>query len=486
MLNVLTADQSASADRYTIEKGLPSLVLMERAALSIVKIIEENELDPSAALILCGTGNNAADGVAVARLLCEKGWLPSICLLGNKEKYSHDLNRQLEIIREYPVCFADEFDPEDYTLILDGMFGIGLKRPVSGIYETVIRTVNECSVPVIAIDIPSGLNADNGIVEGCAVCADITVTFQYAKVGQLTGNGPGLCGDLYVENIGIMPVTEDPKCCVLTGEDLDLLPGRDESGNKGTFGKLLVVAGSKEICGAAYLCAAAAMKCGIGMVRIFTSEINRAPVCSLLPEALITTYGENTQDLDKLDDALDWADCVLCGPGIGTDDFSAELLKRLLKKNPHPIVLDADALNILSVKEELWELIHYPCTVTPHAGEMSRLTQKSVSEIKADPLGAAMDLAEKRNVVCVLKDSVTVTAYPQGQIVINTTGSSALATAGTGDVLAGMIAGYYTRYRNEDLPLAAFAVYEHGAAGESAEAILGADAVTATDLLIHI
>lgn len=484
MLNILTAAQMAAADQNTIQKGIPSLVLMERAALSIVRVLEENELDLSRVLVLCGTGNNAADGVAAARLLCEQGYLPTICLLGDEKKFSPDMKVQLQVIREYEVRFVTDFDPLDHTLIIDAMFGIGLKREIGGVYRSVIERINESPVPVAAVDIPSGLNADSGRIEGCAVCADITVTFQYAKAGQMLDCGPSLCGDLYVENIGIFPVEEG--FYMLTGEDIDLLPPRDESGNKATFGKLLIVAGSKEICGAAYMSAAAAMKCGIGMVKIFTSENNRTALSVLLPEALITTYSENTDDLGKLKEALSWADCVLAGPGLGTDDFSAELLRQLLKQNDHPLVLDADALNILSAHEEFWKLIRTECTITPHIGEMKRLTGNSTEEIKTDPVGIAVRFSQKRNVTCVLKDAVTVTAEPSGEVFINTTGSSALATAGTGDVLAGMISGYRTRYRMEDLPYAALAVYAHGAAGESAEAVLGADAVTATDILDYI
>ena len=486
MLDIVTAGRMAAADQNTIKNGLPSLVLMERAALRVVEVLEENELDLSRVLVLCGTGNNAADGVAAARLLCEKGFLPAVCLLGNEEKFSPDLRVQLSVIRQYPVEFVQDFRPEDYSLILDAMFGIGLKRDIGGIYETVIEEMNSSDVPVIAVDIPSGLDADTGLIRRCAVCADITVTFQYAKIGQLLANGPALCGDLYVENIGIFPIKDNKELFALTGDDFSLLPGRDESGNKGTFGKLLIAAGSREICGAAYLCAAAALRCGIGMVKIFTAEENRTALNTLLPEALVTTYAQDTDDLARLDEALSWADAVLAGPGIGTDDFSVALLKRLLQKNTLPAVLDADALNILSAHEELWEEVNFECTITPHVGEMSRLSGLDIGTIKEQAVHAAAEFAAKRNVTCVLKDAVTVTACPSGEVYINTTGSSALATAGSGDVLAGMAAGYLTRYRDTDLPLAAMAVYAHGSAGEQAEEISGADAVCASDLLDFI
>lgn len=485
MLSVLSADAMASADRSTIHNGIPSLVLMERAALRVKEIILENELDVSSILVLCGTGNNAADGVAVARLFCEEGEIPSVCLLGNQDKYSEDLKTQLKILASYNAVFTETPIISEYSLIIDAMFGIGLKRDISGRYEEVISELNESAVPVVSVDIPSGLNADNGNVCGAAVCADITVTFQYAKPGQLIGCGPACCGDLYVENIGIMPVKGEGFFAV-TEEDFKDLPLRDESGNKGTFGKLLVIAGSEDICGAAYLCSAAALQCGIGMVKIFTSEKNRTALSVLLPEALITTYSENTKDLEKLKSALSWADVCLAGPGIGTDDFSVELFRRFLKANEKPAVLDADALNILSAHEELWDFVKAGTVITPHVAEMSRLTGTNREEIKENPMGTAGNFAKEKNVICVLKDARTVTAYPDGSLYINTTGCSALATAGSGDVLAGMTAGYLTRYRNTNLPLAAMAVHRHGAAGESAEEAYGAEAVTASDLLTFI
>ena len=478
----------ASADRYTIENGIPSLVLMERAALSVLNVLEENELDLSSVLIVCGTGNNAADGVALARLLLEKGYEPDLYLSGNTEKYSPDLKKQLEIISRYEVLTVSRFDPNEYTLIVDALFGNGLKREISGEYARIIERINASDTPVVSIDIPSGLNATDGHVLGTAVSADITVTFQYAKAGQLLVDGPALCGDLYVENIGIFPFaeTEGEEYYAVTDDDLDLLPPRDENGNKATFGKLLIIAGSSQICGAAYLCAHAALKCGIGMVKIFTSKENRTALSALLPEALITCYGENTKDLELLKQDLEWADSVLIGPGLGTDDFSKEIFRLFLRHNRLPAVLDADALNILAEEPELWNQIGFDCIITPHVGEMSRLCGLSKDEIKSWPIRTASDFAVSHRVTCVLKDSVTVTAYPGGPVFINTTGCSALATAGSGDVLAGIIAGYITRYEGSDLSLAAMAVYVHGAAGERAAEDLGADAVTASDLQNYI
>lgn len=488
MIRVLTSGAMSAADKNTIAGGIPSLVLMERAALSVLKVIRECELDTSNVCVLCGTGNNAADGVAIARLLIEEGDNADLYLLGDEARYSPEMKQQLEIIANYDVFTVKRFAPEEYTLIIDALFGTGLKREISGDYAKTIEKVNQSGTPVVSVDIPSGLSGDTGEILGTAVFADITVTFQYPKQGQLIVNGPAVCGDLFVENIGIFPYADpdDNGCFILTEEDLETLPARDEAGNKGTFGKLLVIAGNSEICGAAYLSAAAALSTGIGMVKIFSSRENRTALSVRIPEALITSYGENTSDLEKLESDLEWADAVLIGPGIGTDDFSKELLKRFLKLNTKPAVLDADALNIMAASPDLWESVKFDCTITPHIGEMSRLTGLSPEQIKADPLKAAGSVSAEHKVVCILKDHVTVTVYPSGLAFINTSGCSALASAGSGDVLAGMTAGMITRYRGTNLPLAAMAVYRHGIAGEQAAEEYGSDAATSADLLDYI
>ena len=489
METILTAASMAAADKYSIDKGIPSLVLMERAALSVKNVLYDNDIDVSKTLIVCGTGNNAADGVALARLLAEDGYYPEIFLSGDPAKYSHDLNVQLEIASNYDIKTVKRLRTQNYSLIVDAIFGIGLKRDITGDFATAINKINEGDTPVVSIDIPSGLNADNGDIMGTAVSADLTVTFQYAKVGQLIKNGPALCGELYIENIGILPESPLPEdeYFAITEDDFDHLPARNESGNKGDFGKLLVIAGGEDIFGAAYLCACAALRSGIGMVKVFTHSANRTPLCTLLPESLITTYEGCTEDLSKLKKDLEWADAVVCGPGIGTGDFANALLKELLTVNTLPLVLDADALNIIagSGLKQLREL-KCSCTVTPHIGEMSRLTGLAVSDIKNDPLTIAARFAEANHVTCVLKDSCTVTAYPSGLAFINTSGCSALATAGSGDVLSGMIAGYTAKYRNVALPLEAMAVYRHGTIGEDAAEDYGADAVTAATLLEYI
>lgn len=475
-----------AADAATINAGLPSLVLMERAALCVLDVIKAHSFDLSQVLVLCGPGNNGADGIALARLLCEEGYEPCIKTFGSPERYSEELKIQLSLLGNYRYSTADRFDPCGYSLIVDCLFGVGLARDITGEIADVIGLVNASGVPVVSVDIPSGLSADSGHILGTAVYADITVGISDAKPGYYICDGKACCGELVIKNIGIMDIegrTEHPGY-IITDEDMDALPPRNEAGNKATFGKLLVIAGSDSISGAAFLCAKAALSSGIGMVHIFTHRDNRSILGMLLPEALITTYGNDSKDLEKLPALLDWADACVIGPGIGTGDFSRALLERFIKLNTLPTVMDADALNIIASDQSYdGHEAGFPAAVTPHVGEMSRLTGLSISEIKADPVTAAVNYADRTGFVCVLKDAVTVTALPHEGYYINASGCSALATAGSGDVLCGMIAGFLLRYKESGLPVIPMAVYEHGKRGENAARIKGADAVLASDLI---
>ena len=487
MYLVRTAAQMKAADAATINAGLPSLVLMERAALSVLQVLKEKKLDLSSVCILCGPGNNGADGAALARLLAEEGFRSGVILFGYPEKFTDELKLQLELLGHYDVKVScDALIPDSSTVIIDCLFGVGLKRDVSGIFADIIDAVNDSDAPVVSVDIPSGLSADTGHILGTAVRADITVGISDVKPGYYICDGKACCGELVIKNIGIMDIDgkTEHSGYVVTDEDFTMLPARNEAGNKATFGKLLVIAGSDNISGAAYLCAEAALSSGIGMVHIFTHKDNRDILGVLLPEALITTYGNDSKDLEKLPALLEWADACAIGPGIGTGDFSKALLDRFLKLNTLPAVMDADALNIIASDDKYKDIeIDFPAVVTPHIGEMSRLTGLSISEIKADPVNTAVKYAGRTGFMCVLKDAVTITACPDGEYYINSSGCSALATAGSGDVLCGMIAGFLLRYKDSGLPLIPIAVHEHGKRGENAAKIKGADAVLASDLI---
>ncbi len=496
MKTVLTAAQMKAADERAILQGVPSLVLMERAALSVVQELMERKYDLRRVCIFCGTGNNAGDGAAIGRILQDYGYDPTLVLVGPVEKYSEAMVQQVVAARNRGINMvmqAEEGLLAHATLIIDALFGVGLSRDITGTYAEAIEQMNQAKAPVIAVDIPSGIHTDTGAVMGTAVRCDLTVTFARAKRGQLLFPGAAYCGSTAVKEIGIPVPTEQLQGQVLyrmEEEDLNLLSGRDEAGNKGTFGKILVIGGSKDMFGAAALSAEAALRAGAGMVKVYTEETNKTPLNTRLPEALLSTYREGewlpqTDGLKLLDD-LCWADGIVIGPGLGTGSTSMSILMYLLDwncRNGHkPVVFDADALNLLSMSPTLMKQIAFPAVFTPHMGEMSRLDIRTIADLKEDPVTAAAAYALRNGVTLVLKDARTVIASPDGTCRINTRGNSALATAGSGDVLSGIMGTLLTQ--NPDLPEAAsLAVLIHALAGEKAAEKGSRRGVIAGDLL---
>jgi hydroxyethylthiazole kinase-like uncharacterized protein yjeF len=339
---------------------------------------------------------------------------------------------------------------------------------------------------------PSGVNTDSGMIMGTAVRADLTVTFTTGKAGLYIYPGAAYAGKVRVKQIGIPLTREITKACrlyTIERSDLSYLPKRDESGNKGTFRKILVIAGSRNICGAAYLSAKAALLSGVGMVKIFTEENNRTPICSLFPEALISTYRDGADVFPQLAADMKWADTVLIGPGLGTGDTSLSLMREFLRLNQErriPAVLDADALNLIAAHSELLQEIRFPAVFTPHVGEMSRLTGIAPSDIKSSAVTIAQHAAEEVRNTVVLKDAATVTALSNGSCFLNRSGNSALSTAGSGDVLTGIIAGLTAQHGDYTGVAAALAVYIHGKCGERASEKYSEASATAGNILEFI
>ncbi len=497
MKHIVTAAQMQSRDGYTIrEIGIPSAVLMERAALAIAEEVLafcREAGRPARVLSVCGSGNNGGDGVACARILHMKGVDASIYIAGNPEHFSADMTQQMEIAGKAGVPELKNPAFREFDVLVDAIFGIGLSRPVSGSYERTIERMNaakEAGTRIVAADIPSGISADTGAVMGCAVKADVTVTMQLLKAGLLLNPGAMYAGRLVAADIGIADRTAEaetePPIYALEDADLSrLLPARIPAGNKGTFGKVLIAAGSADICGAAVLAGEAALRAGAGMVKIVTHASNRQAVHTALPEALTAFYEDGDGAAAAVLDSLEWADVVVAGPGIGTGGAAFAILKTLLGSCRLPLVLDADALNCLSAHVELLGDYRGPVFITPHVGEMSRLTSVSIPEIKADLPARARTMAEMWGITTILKDARTCTAMRDGSVFINTSGNDGMATAGSGDVLAGLLGGLIAQ--GGDLTMAGpLAAYVHGRAGDRAAAIRGRAGMTARDIAAHI
>lgn len=487
MQYLLSASEMKQWDKNTIEQfHMPAMVLMERAALKVVEAILENRLELSRVLVLCGSGNNGGDGIAVARLLAQRGIKTDVYFPGNREKASEETRRQMKIAEQYGLKMNTTLQSETYTVIVDALFGIGLSREIEGRFREALQemeAIQEKGAKVVAVDMPSGIHSDTGQVMGIALKADITVTFAGPKLGQIFYPGAVYCGKLVVADIGITEASLEEKPLAFTYDEKDLkkLPQRLPDGNKGTFGKTLVIAGGQEMSGAAYFSACAALRSGAGMVRIYTGEKNRQALQSLLPEAILTTYEENDRTFVRLEECLSWADNVILGPGLGQEEQAQALSQKVLQENKKPCLIDADGLNLLAKMPDRMPF-SFPVLITPHMGEMARLTGKSIEELKKNPAEAAKQYAKENRLVCVLKDARTVVAWGAEAYYVNTSGNCGMATAGSGDVLTGVIAALLGQGMAMEEG-AALGVYLHGLAGDAARAEKGAAGMIAGDIL---
>lgn len=486
----VNAAQMKAADQYTIQKlGVPSLELMEHAAQACVQVLEDEKVDLSHVCVVCGSGNNGGDGFAIARILQNNRYSVETFCVGNPEHYTEETQEQMHRLQECGGKITYGMPQEDsYSVIIDAVFGVGLSRKVEGRYRQVIEQMNRMRGTKFAVDIPSGLSATTGCILGCAFKADYTVTFQLKKIGLELSQGRTMAGRVIVPDIGISTdsICEDQEIVRTAGKDIyrKMLPDRPEDSNKGTYGRLLVIAGSKGMAGAAYLNAHAAYMTGAGLVRIYTSSDNREILQTLLPEAIITTYEEyNKEELLSL---LTWADSVCIGSGLGMSRLSEKILKTVIEYVKVPCLIDADGLNLLAEnKNYLNQMAERRFVITPHMKEMSRLTGTPVEELKADRIQILKDFISRYRITCVLKDSRTLIASEEKGIRMNLTGNSAMAKAGSGDVLAGVISGWMVQGKEAE-DAAEIGTYIHGLSGDLAKFEKGVYSVMARDLIEYI
>ena len=486
---ILTGSEMKQADANTIEQfGVPSIVLMERAALALVDEMEKQDFPLGHVLAVCGPGNNGGDGLAAARILAERGHKVSAVLIGDPEKCSEQTKLQTAVLEKYGVSAGRSISPGEYTAIIDGIFGIGLKRPAEGIFREAIDWINRSGLPVVSADIPSGIHSDTGEVMGTAVRADLTVTFAFLKAGHVFFPGTEYAGEVVVRQIGITKRSLEasvPSYVSLEESDLSMLPERKPRSNKGSYGRALVIAGSKGMAGAAAMCAEACLRTGAGLVKLLTPEVNREILQCLVPEAMTVCLSGKDADKELTKEALDWADVICIGPGIGLSGASRDLVKAVLLSGK-PAVVDADGLKILGDDSKLFDLAAPGrLIVTPHPGEMSCLTGMRIFDILKDLPGTAREFARKYKVTCVLKDARTVTAAPEGPVYINRSGNNGMATGGSGDVLTGIIGGLLAQGAVPETA-AALGVFVHGRAGDEAASVHGFYSMTARDIIKRI
>lgn len=486
----VNAAQMKAADQYTIQKlGVPSLELMEHAAQACVQVLEDEKVDLSHVCVVCGSGNNGGDGFAIARILQNNRYSVETFCVGNPEHYTEETQEQMHRLQECGGKITYGMPQEDsYSVVIDAVFGVGLSRKVEGRYRQVIEQMNRMRGTKFAVDIPSGLSATTGCILGCAFKADYTVTFQLKKIGLELSQGRAMAGRVIVPDIGISTdsICEDQEIVRTAGKNIyrKMLPDRPEDSNKGTYGRLLVIAGSKGMAGAAYLNAHAAYMTGAGLVRVYTSSDNREILQTLLPEAIITTYEEyNKEELLSL---LTWADGVCIGSGLGMSRLSEKILKTVIEYVKVPCLIDADGLNLLAENNNyLNQMAERRFVITPHMKEMSRLTGTPVEELKADRIQILKDFISRYRITCVLKDSRTLIASEEKGIRMNLTGNSAMAKAGSGDVLAGVISGWMVQGKEAE-DAAELGTYIHGLSGDLAKFEKGVYSVMARDLIEYI
>lgn len=493
---LVDSQEMKQCDACTMEYfKMPSMVLMERAALSVVEEIEKRKIDTEKCLVVCGLGNNGGDGLAIARMLFLKGCDVTVVCDMAEEKATEQAKAQYAILKQYQIpvipnlSSLSEADRTSYTLIVDAIFGVGLSRAIQGFWKSEIEVLNEMTGFKLAVDIPSGVNGDDGQIMGCAFRADLTVTFAYAKKGLLLYPGYRYAGKLVVTDIGIEAHSwrdRKPAAFAYEETDLQLLPKRKAHSNKGTYGRVLVIAGKHNMAGAAFFSSKAAAVTGCGLVKILTEECNRTIIQQLFPEGILDTWIraeiEDNSFFSKLKQCLDWADAVVLGPGLGTGAEAARIVTAVLQMAVSPVIIDADALNILAKEPQALKEFRGEAIVTPHLGEMARLSGNSVEEIKQNIITVAGTFAKEYNVVCVLKDARTITALPDGVHYINTSGNQGMATAGSGDVLTGIIAGLIAQGMHV-YEAASFGAYLHGMAGDIMVEETGYYSMLATDII---
>lgn len=506
---VVTASQMKRYDANTINKfHMPSLLLMERAALITVEELQRVYGNtPCRVVVVAGSGNNGGDGLAIGRLLMLQGYEVTCTLLGSEQKCTEETARQICILRQYGMQIFSTIQKSEYDIVIDAIFGVGLSRPVEGACKSAVEWINQSDAYVCSVDIPSGVSSDTGQIMGCAVRADLTVTYGFRKMGHLLYPGAAYTGRLVCGQMGIDErsfLGEKPFWYTHVGTDSRLLPERRPDGNKGTFGKALLIAGNHQIAGAAMMAAKSVFRIGAGMVKVVTAAENKDALQQFVPEAMILTYADGMIPADdeapgntdvfmrELREAEAWADCILIGPGIGMSDSARGLLQFSISESRLPLVIDADGLNILAQDRSLQEAVAdsgrqgRTIILTPHMGEFARLYGCSVTEAKEHLTEYPGILCRRLYCTVVCKDVRTVVVWHDGdQGYVNTTGNSGMATAGSGDVLAGMITGLIAQ-KMPGVDAAVAGVYLHGVAGDLAAADVTEVSMTATDIIDRI
>jgi len=506
-MKVVSALQMKNLDRRAIEEfGIPGIVLMENAGRATIEAIDKYfpVMSMRKIIIIAGSGNNGGDGFVIGRHLINRGVDVETFLLGHKTKVKGDAKVNLDLYQKLgPV--QELHHQEDFMkfqnhidqagLIIDALLGTGANSEVIGVLRDSIEYINSLPTPVVSIDIPSGVDASTGKILGAALYADLTVTFGLPKIGLLIHPGIDRVGILEVADISIpsyLVQEENIQVELLEGQELfALLRQRDRNTHKGNYGHALIIAGSVGKTGAAALSSEAALKMGAGLITlgipVSLNPIMEVKLTEVMTEPLAETDSQTIgkESLPRIKKLIEDKKVLALGPGISTHPETIAVVHHIIRNSRIPLVIDADGINALGEKSSVLLKAQCPIVLTPHPGEMARLTGISIKEVQDDRIGVAKKFAHEYGVVLVLKGARTIIAEPMGNIYINSTGNPGMATGGTGDVLTGMIAGLVAQgYTISEA--SRIGVFLHGYIADRITAQTGEVGLAATDIISRI
>jgi ADP-dependent NAD(P)H-hydrate dehydratase / NAD(P)H-hydrate epimerase len=499
-MKVASVYEMRSMDRAAItEYGIPEMLLMENAGLASYSVIEQElGVRGKSFVIFCGLGNNGGDGFVLARKIHSGGGSVKVFIVGDMKKYTGSAKANLEILRKMPIEIRElssaktvRKDIVHCDCIIDAIFGTGLSRNVEGLHREVIEAVNAGGRAVFSLDIPSGINADNGQAMGCAVSADLTVTFGLPKTGNLLMPGYVHCGTLFITNISFPPELYRSPDLTIEVNETPLLPPRNQDGHKGDFGEALFIAGARNYYGAPYFSAMSFMKAGGGYARLAAPSgvtpfiAAKGSEIVFIPQEETSEGSISASNKKPLLDLAAGMDIVVLGPGLSLQDETASLARELASGINRPLIVDGDGISAVCGDLSCIRKRKAPTILTPHLGEMSRITGKPVAAIEENKIEVLRSACADLSAIIVMKGAHTLIGYPDGRVFINMSGNPGMATAGSGDVLTGTISAMY----GLGLPLEEAVrkgVFIHGASGDLAADELGEDGMTSQDILDYL
>ena len=499
-MKVSTVTQMRNLDKSAIDEfGIPQDILMENAGQAVYFVIlKEFGVKNKRFVVFCGGGNNGGDGFVVARKIHSSGGEVKIFLLDNEAKFKGAAKRNFEIVSKVPIEISTVSSIESIkaTVLhsdatIDAIFGTGLTREVSGIYRETIQLINESQKPVFSVDIPSGINGDTGEVMGIAVKADYTITFGLPKIGNMLYPGYDHCGKLYVSHISFPPSLYSTNSIKVEINNPVELPKRNKNAHKGDFGEVLFIAGASSYLGAPYFSALSFLKAGGGYSRlaapisISSFLANKGSEIVFAPQKETLSRSIALENKDKLLDLSQKVDMVVIGPGLSLNEETQKLTRELALEIQKPLLIDGDGITAISKDIELIKRRTSETILTPHLGEMSRITRIETGEVNKNKIGVLQRTAKELNAMIVLKGAHSLIGYPDETVHINLSGNPGMATAGSGDVLTGTIAAMF----GLGLPpkdAVRVGVFMHGFSGDLAAKDKGEDGITAQDIMDYL